>query len=439
MLIRINKGLDIPVAGAPVQAIDKAGPIETIALIGQDFPGLKPKLCVEQGQRVKLGGLLFTDKLSGVSHTSPGCGVISQIHRGHRNSLDSITITLDGNDEEIFPCFSKQDLNNLDPGSIRQHLQDSGLWSALRSRPFNAPPAIHSQPHALFVTAMDSNVLAADPAVIIANYQQEFIDGLTIMSRMAEVPIFTCKAPEAAIPVPEIKRLNVVEFSGPHPAGLVGTHIHNLFPARYDRPVWHINYQDVIAIGKLFTTGRLWVERIVSLAGPQVQRPRLIQTRIGANIGDLVNDELKPGNNCIVSGPLLSGLRVQDVHSALGRYHLQISVIASGNRGKGDHFSINSLLPTFQRKHRRYHFSDATHGKQRPLFPLGNFEKIFPLDIFPTALLKALLIEDLEMAQSLGCLELDEEDLALCSFVCCSKQDYGAALRQCLTRIQAEI
>ena len=439
MLIRIKKGLDIPVAGAPAQVTDKTVSTESIAVIGQDYPGLKPRLHVEQGQRVKLGELLFTDKISGVRYTSPGCGITSQIHSGPRHSLNSITIALDGNDEENFPHIPEQDLSRLDPDSIRKQLQDSGLWSAFRTRPFNAPPAIQSQPHAMFITAMDTNALSADPAVIIANYPQDFFNGLTILSRLAEVPVFVCKSPGTDIPVPDLQKIKIVEFSGPHPAGLPGTHIHYLFPAGYDRPVWHINYQDVIAVGKLFTTGRLWVNRIVSLAGPQVQRPRLIHTRIGANIDELVKDELKPGNNCIVSGPLISGRRVQHVHSALGRYHLQISAIISNSNSKGSLFTINSLLPAFLRKHRHYNFTDATHGKQRPLLPLGNFERIFPLDMFPTALLKALLFEDLEMAQSMGCLELDEEDLALCSFVCCSKQDYGMALSQCLTRIQAEM
>lgn len=440
MLIRIKKGLDLPVAGTPLQVIEAGRSVQSVALIGADHPGLKPTLHVSQGQRVKLGELLFTDKSSAVAYTAPGCGIISHIHRGHRHSLESIVVQLDGNDEEVFSAFPRHALAALSAEVVRHQLQRSGLWSALRSRPFNRPPKISSQPDALFVTAMDSNALAADPALIIAHHKEDFIDGLTVVSRLADVPVFVCKAAGADIPLADHGTIKVVEFSGPHPAGLVGTHIHFLFPVSGDRCVWHLHYQDVIAIGKLFSSGRLWIERIISLAGPQVQRPRLIRSRMGASVNDLVEGELKPGENRIISGPLLCGRHARQAHAWLGRYHLQLGIIEeyhAAEHAQRPTFSVNRLVPAWLRRQAPRSFTTAMHGQQRPLLPLGNFEKVMPLDILPTPLLKALLVGDLETALDLGCLELDEEDLSLCSFVCCSKLDYAAALRRCLSSIEA--
>ncbi len=441
MLFHLKKGLDIPIDGAPQQIVETAGTVQSVALTGLDYLDLKPRMRVKQGQRVKLGELLFTDKSTGVSHTSPGSGVVSHIHYGPRHRLETIVIQLDGEEEEVFSCYQREELAGLDTEVVRHQLQISGLWSAFRGRPFSKPPEINSQAHALFVSAIDSDALAADPAIVIAQFEQDFIDGLTVISRLADVPVYVCKAAGSVIPQAKQNNIKVVEFSGPHPAGLVGTHIHYLHPVDKNTCVWHLNYQDLIAIGKLFTSGRLWVERIVSLAGPQVKRPRLVRSRIGANINELLEGEIKKGENRVVSGSLLSGRHVRHQHVWLGRYHLQVSVIEEYNnlaRAQGKVFSINQFLPAFARRESSYSFTTATHGAQRHLLPIGNFEQVLPLDILPSLLFKALMVEDLATAQSLGCLELDEEDLSLCSFVCCSKIDYAAALRLCLSRIESD-
>jgi Na+-transporting NADH:ubiquinone oxidoreductase subunit A len=255
--------------------------------------------------------------------------------------------------------------------------------------------------------------------------------------------VYLCKAPYVDLPQGDSERISTVEFSGPHPSGLPGTHIHLLDPVGARGSVWHLGYQDVIAVGKLFTSGRLWVERIVAVGGPLVKRPRLIRARLGASLDDLTRGELAEGEARVISGSVLSGRRARRAENHLGRYHNQVSVIAEARvRGdgalNGRTFSTHSLFVSSQPRKRKFAFTTALHGRQTAMVPLGSFERVMPLDILPTQLLRALLVGDTDMAQALGCLELDEEDLALCSFVCPSKLNYGPLLRSALTQIEKE-
>jgi Na+-transporting NADH:ubiquinone oxidoreductase subunit A len=293
---------------------------------------------------------------------------------------------------------------------------------------------------------MDTNPLAADPAVVINGNEQCFKNGLLVLTRFLEGTVYLCKAEGAAIPQDDLDTLIVSEFSGPHPAGLSGTHIHFLDPVNRKKSVWSINYQDVIAIGHLFTTGKLLVDRVIALAGPQVERPRLVRTRLGASIAELVEDELKAGENRIVSGSLLCGRHAAGEQAYLGRYHQQVSVIREGREqefiawlkpGK-EKFSVFNLFSSKLAKGKRFGFSTTTAGDARPMVPVGTYEVVMPLDILPTPLLRALIVGDIETAEALGCLELDEEDLALCTYVCPGKYDYGQLLRESLNRILKE-
>jgi Na+-transporting NADH:ubiquinone oxidoreductase subunit A len=275
MLIKIRKGLDIPITGQPEQEIYDKPAVNSVALLGPDYNGLKPTVQVAEGDRVKLGQTLFTDKTTAVNYTSPGSGVVSAVHRGERRVLQSVVISLEGDEEETFTSYSQQELPRLSREQVRDNLLASGLWTALRTRPYSKVPApdAFALPQSIFVTAMDSNPLALKSDVVINSYQQDFQNGLTAISG---------------------SQITIAEFQGRHPAGLVGTHIHCLDPVSAAKTVWHLNYQDVIAIGKLFTTGRLWTERTISLAGPLIRTPRLIRTRLGANTEELVDGELPP-------------------------------------------------------------------------------------------------------------------------------------------------
>ncbi|PKF71993.1 NADH:ubiquinone reductase (Na(+)-transporting) subunit A [Pseudomonas fluvialis] len=444
-MITIKRGLDLPITGTPAQRIEAARPVRSVAIVGFDYHGMKPTMNVQVGDRVKLGQVLFSDKKNpGVVFTAPGAGVVSAIHRGQQRVLQSVVIDLDGDEQETFASYSAAQLDTLDAQAVRDNLQQSGLWTALRTRPYSKVPAVDAVPSSIFVTAIDTHPLAADPALVIAEQAEAFEQGLKVLSRLARV--FLCKAPGAALPGENLSQVKTESFAGPHPAGLAGTHIHFLDPVSANKTVWSIGYQDVIAVGKLFITGQLSVERVVALGGPVVEQPRLLRTRLGACLNELTAGELKPGNNRVISGSVFGGRNARGAFAYLGRYHQQVSCLAEGNDREMLHYlragvNKHSVLNVFVSKlmgGKRFDFTTTTNGSPRAMVPVGNYEKVMPLDILPTQLLRLLIVGDTEMAQKLGCLELDEEDLALCSYVCAGKYEYGPILRDNLTRIEKE-
>lgn len=451
MVIKIKKGLDLPISGTPEQRVHEAKAINHVGVFGVDHIDMKPAMLVSEGDKVKLGQVLFEHKkVSGVRFTAPGAGKVIAIHRGARRILQSIVIRLDeSGDEERFTAYETGQLTSLTEEQVVDNLVTSGLWVTLRTRPYSKIPDPTTRPAAIFVTAMDSNPLAADPAPIIAAEADSFGHGLTVLSRLGSMPLWVCKSPNAELPLPQgLEHLQQASFEGPHPAGLVGTHIHFIEPVNARKTVWHLNYQEVIAIGKLFTSGRLWTERIVALGGPQVKQPRLLRTRLGACLEELVEGELQAGEHRIISGPVWSGRHAVDWSSYLGRHHLQVCVLQEARErefmgwlspGRRKFSQTNVMLSSlFRHRGEKFHFTTSQNGSPRAMVPFGTFEEIMPLDILPTYLLRYLVVGDTDMAQKLGCLELDEEDLALCSFVCVGKNEYGLALRRVLSQIEKE-
>jgi Na+-transporting NADH:ubiquinone oxidoreductase subunit A len=448
-MIRIKQGLDIPIAGAPEQKIHPAPAVHTVGVMGRDYHAYKrlPTLLVSEGDRVRLGQPLVRGKhLTSVTTTAPGSGVVEYIERGARRFLETIAIRLEGDEEETFNAWRPDELAGLNAAQVRENLLASGLWLAFRTRPYSLVADPETEPHAIFVTAIDTSPLAADPAVVIADAPEDFANGLTVLSRLIPGKVHVCKAAGAALPTGSAPNLQVNEFSGPHPAGLPGTHIHFLAPVSARRSVWHLNYQDVIAIGRLFTTGRLSPERVVALCGPAVFNPRLIRTRLGASTNDLVNDELRHGEARVISGSVLSGDQAVGRTAFLGRYHQQVSVLSEGRKreffgwmapGLNKYSASKVFLSSLLGK-REFRLTTSQNGSPRAMVPTGTFERVMPLDILPTQLLRALVVQDTDTAQALGCLELDEEDLALCTFVDTGKYDYGTILRDNLQRIMKE-
>lgn len=447
MRIRIKKGLDLPINGAPQQVISDDKTVASVAVVGGDYVGMKPTMLVGEGDRVKLGQPLFEDKKNpGVIYTSPGAGEVVAINRGHKRVLQSVVIRLEGDGEETFESYDTARLQSLDREATQANLLNSGLWTALRTRPYSKVPVPGTAPRSIFVTAMDSNPLAPDPSAIIAEYRDDFVHGLMVLGNLTDGRLYVCKAPQSNIPVGGVSKVEVAEFVGPHPAGNPGTHIHFIDPVSVQRTVWHIGYQDVIAIGRLFTTGRLSVERVVALTGPMVENPRLIRTRIGANTDDLLRGELKNIESRAISGSVLNGRRAAGWASYLGRYHNQLTVLEENRDrefmgwmapGASKFSKINVFTSSFNRS-RTFDFTTTQNGSPRAMVPIGNYEEVMPLDILPTQLLRALLVRDTDSAQALGCMELDEEDLALCSFVCVGKYEFGPALRASLEQIERE-
>ncbi|REJ72777.1 MAG: Na(+)-translocating NADH-quinone reductase subunit A [Planctomycetota bacterium] len=446
--IRIRKGLDIPIAGAPDQQIESGPPVKRIALVGPDYVGLKPTMLVAEGDRVQLGQPLFADKKTeGVVYTSPACGRVVAVNRGERRVFQSLVIDLEGDDSVTFESALSGGPANASPEQIRELLVESGLWTALRTRPFSKVPAPETSPAAIFVQAIDTNPLAAQPLVVLRERPDEFHAGLAALTRLTEGTVYLCSEPGADLPGADEAGVSQVEVDGPHPAGLAGTQIHFLEPVSLSKTVWYVGYQDVIAIGALMTTGRLDVQRVVSLAGPQVEKPRLLRTRLGANLSELTAGQLKSGENRVISGSVLSGRKADGPFDFLGRYHQQVSVILEGRereflgwqRPGADKFSATrAFLAAFAADGRRFDLTTSRHGGKRAMVPIGVYEKVMPHDMLPTFLLRALITGDTEQAQALGALELDEDDVALCTFVCPGKYVYGPMLRQTLNHIEKE-
>ena len=442
-MIEIKTGLDLPIKGSPKQEIGKSNAFKRVAVIGSDYPGMKPTMLVKEGDQVKLGQPLFADKKNeGVYFTSPGSGKVIEINRGERRLFQSVVIELDGKDTAL-KFKAHNDLGALTRKAVVEELVESGLWTSIRRRPYEKIPAIDAVPHSIFVNAMDTNPLAGDQALAITRQPKAFVDGISVMSKLTEGTVFVCRDPEASF---DAGSAQVAMFSGKHPAGLVGTHIHHLDPVGEGKEVWHVSAQDVIAIGRLCREGILTTERVVSLAGPSVKSPRLVLTRVGASVEELTSGELIDGSHRIVSGSILGGRTASGVYGYLGRYHQQISVLEEGTHrvpfgwlspGTNKHsvmgIYLSKLVPT-----KLLEFTTNTNGSPRAMVPIGTYEKIMPLDILPTQLLRSLIVGDTDMAVKLGALELAEEDLALCTYVCPGKYEYGPILRDNLTTIELE-
>lgn len=446
-MFRIRKGLDLPISGVPEQHVTTGASIHHVAIVGDDYVGMRPAMLVQEGDRVIKGQALFEDKKNpGVMFTAPASGTVVAIHRGERRVLQSVVIQIEGDEKREFARFDAADLATLSHDAVQTQLLESGLWTALRTRPYSKTPVPGTVPAAIFVMAIDTNPLSADPQPLILAERNAFDAGLSVLTRLTPGKVHVCQASGGKLGGHPQGQVAFNEFAGPHPAGLVGTHIHFLEPVSLTKQVWHLNYQDVIAIGKLFTTGELCAERIIAIGGPQATQPRLVRTLLGADLTALLAGETKEGENRIISGSVLSGRHATGPMAWLGRFHLQVSVVLEGREKElfgwvlpgAEKYSVTrTTLGHFLRR-KLFNFSTSTNGGERAMVPIGNYERVMPLDILPTVLLRDLLAGDTDGAQALGCLELDEEDLALCTYVCPGKYEYGPVLREVLTRIEQE-
>lgn len=446
-LYKLKKGLDLPINGSPLQEVKGKLLPKSVALLGEDYVSMKPTMLVSIGEEVKTGQLLFTDKkMPDVKYTSPGCGKIAEINRGEKRAFKSIVVELNGSAEITFNSHSENELNKLSRKTVTSQLLDSGEWTAIRVRPMSKVADPSTIPHSIFITAMDSNPLAPAIEKIIEGNENYFIAGQIALSKLTDGKVFICKAPESNIPKFDDSNISFEEFDGPHPAGNVGTHIHFVDPVGRKKFIWHVTAHDVIAIGHLFLTGRILTQRIVALAGSSVKQPRLIETYKGACLAEVTSGELKDGKNRIISGSVLSGRNAEGNEGYLGKYHNTVSVIKEDTEKRffgwiapgANLYSHKNVVLSKLIPNKKFNFSTALHGGQRAIVPSGSFEQIVPMDIIPTYLLRSLAVFDLEEAEKLGVLELDEEDLALCTFVCPSKLDYGPMLRENLNIIEKE-
>ena len=449
-MIRIKKGLDIPIYGSPAEEIVDSKKSRSVAILGDDYVGMKPTMLVEEGDQVKLGQPLFEDKKNpGVLVTSPAGGKVEAINRGNRRVLQSIVIEVDSNEDFVqFNSYTEDDLSNATKETIREQLISSGMWTAFRTRPYSKTPNIETSPANIFISALDTQPLSPNPEHIINIQKNDFNFGISVLKRLVSCPIHLSVSNNSKLDIHEDDQLKTHIFTGPHPSGLVGTQMHFISPASLTNINWSIGYQDVIAIGKLFKTGLLSVERVISLAGPQVNEPSYIKTRLGACTDELTAGELTQRENRIISGSVISGREAIGAYAYLGRYHNQVSVVAEAN--SKDREFMNWLTPgprkfskiplflssLFPKK--IFKFKALMNGSDRPIVPIGVYEEVLPLNMLPAMLLRNVVLMDTEKIQDLGGLELDEEDLSLCSYVCPGKYDFGSLLRAGLNKIEVE-
>ncbi|MFY0618276.1 Na(+)-translocating NADH-quinone reductase subunit A [Shimia sp.] len=441
----LKKGLNLPIAGAPGDGIHEGAAVKTVAVLGADYKGLKPRIAVAEGDVVGAGAPILAHKDTPEAKVvAPVTGRIKAINRGARRKLLSVEIEVDASAAEPVDFSSVGDASTRE--GLAERLCAAGLWTSFRTRPYSKVPAGNAIADAIYVNAMDTEPLSADAAVVIADAGDAFAKGLAAVAMLTEGNTYLCHENGVQIAGADVAGVTVATFSGPHPAGLAGTHMHFLEPPSASKVVWTIGYHDVIAIGRLLETGTIDASRVVALSGPLCSNPRLVRTLDGASLAELTAGEIQSDVPVrLISGSILSGYAGEAVETYLGRYARQVTVIEEDHkqipmgwiRPMPSKYSFLPVLGSAFAK-KLYPLTSNLNGGRRAMVPLGTFEQLMPQDFLPTQLTRALLVMDTDEAQKLGALELDEEDLGLIGFACPAKYEYGEALRDSLTKIERE-
>ncbi|MDF1837655.1 MAG: NADH:ubiquinone reductase (Na(+)-transporting) subunit A [Planctomycetota bacterium] len=444
--IKTRRGLNVPIHGAIQSSEIHEAPAPTqVALLPQESWGIKVAMLVQEGASVKIGTPLFADRRDEkVTFGSPAAGTVTEIRRGHRRAVLAVVIDVDGDECIEVPTL---DASGASPDSIREALTASGLWPCLRQRPFDKVAQSGDTPRAIIVQAHDSRPLAAAPQDLLAGRKDAFQHGLALLHKMVGTKTFLCVKDGTNWQDWTAPGVTMQAFDGPHPSGTAGFSIHSLCPAGAEAITWHIDAQDVADIGETFLKGRIPTRRVVALTGPTANKPRLVATQRGAHVSTVVQDESSATETRVITGSVLEGqiANPTDPKSFLGRYSNQVSLMDGTTKRDfmawalpvaGRFTTTNTMLDKFFKK--KFKYDVDSNGSKRAIVPLGDYEKVMPMDILPTQLIKALAAHDLESAEKLGALELAEEDLALCEFVDTSKQPLTEMLRTMLTRIEKE-
>lgn len=441
----LRKGLNVPISGAPKPEIEDGPVVRTVGLLGDDYLGLKPRISVAEGDAVERGSPIINDKdMPDVQVVSPVSGTVKAINRGARRKLISVEIDVDESTAQPVDFSNVGDLSTAE--GVAERLCAAGLWTSFRTRPYSKIPDPASRPAAIFVAAMDTEPLAADPEPIIQEEPVAFTEGLKAIASLSAGKTYLCYRDGAKIPGDDIPGVEAAGFAGPHPAGLAGTHMHFLEPPGAGKTVWTIGYQDVIVIGRLMKTGTHDASRVIALTGPACANPRLVRTIAGASMDELAAADVPTDRPVrMISGSVLSGRSGEGPSAYLGRYARQITLIEEDReqiplgwiRPMPSKYAFQPVLGSALSR-KLFPLTSNLNGGRRAMVPLGTFEELMPQDFLPTQLLRALLVMDTDQAQALGALELDEEDLGLVGFACPAKYEYGLALRDCLTRIEKE-
>lgn len=441
-VIHLKKGFDILLEGEAAEVVDASAVITTYAVQPPNFRGILPipKLVVEEGAEVKAGDVLFFDKNQpDIKYVAPVSGEIAEIRRGDKRAITELVILADK--EQKHKSFEVPDLDKADRASLKAFLMESGVWPMINQRPYDIVPDPSKDPRNIFISTFDTAPLAPDLNFVVAGKEAAFQKGLDVLGKMTDGHVFLgmdargSKAPAEAF----TKATGVVRrwFNGKHPVGNVGVQIHHTFPIVNDDVVWTLDVQAVITIGNLFLEGKLNTERLVAVAGAEVEKPCYVKTFCGANIGQLLKDRLKSDHVRIISGDVLTG-QAKAEDQFLNFRDDQVTVVQ-----EGDYYEMFGWLipgsprPSVSRTYPNFIFPDVkfkadtnTHGEKRAFVVTGQYEDVLPMDIYPQHLMKSILVNDVEKMEALGIKELSEEDIALCEFVCTSKQPLQDILRE---------
>lgn len=436
-VIKIKKGLDIQIAGQADKVFGQAELPELFAVKPTDFHGVVPKMAAKVGDKVKAGTVLFFDKYRPeIKFVSPISGELAAVNRGERRKILEVVVKSDGADEK--EQFDTANAADLSKEQIVEKLQAAGLWPFIRKRPYDVIADANETPKAFFISGFDSAPLAPDMDFILSGQESAMQAGIDVIKQLCDNVHIGVRNDAASKVFNGLKGVTVHAFSGPHPAGNVGVQIHHTMPVNKGEVVWVAQPQEIVAIGKLFTEGIYDADRIVVLAGSEVEKKGYYRTKLGASISTLVKNNVKSDDSLrYISGNVLTGKQIEE-DGYLGTYHSQVTVIPEGDYyefmgwampGFGK-FSLSHSFFSWMCKKKEYRLDANMHGGLRSFVVSGQYDKVLPMDILPEFLFRAILVEDIDKMEQLGIYELAEEDIALCEFVCTSKQPLQATLRK---------
>jgi Na+-transporting NADH:ubiquinone oxidoreductase subunit A len=441
-VISLKKGFDIKLEGAAPPIVDEMVKANTFAVQPPNFRGISPipKLVVEIGDSVKAGDLLFFDKKNeDVKYVAPVSGEIIAVNRGDRRSITEVVILADK--EQQYKSLPVFDLEQSGREALVSYLLENGGWAFLRQRPYDIIANHLDIPDNIFISTFDSAPLAPDSNLVVKGREAAFQKGLEVLGKLTKGKVhlgLDANGPTA--PAAVFTQATGVEkhwFQGQHPVGNVGIQIHHIAPITPKTVVWTLGVQEVISLGAMFTEKRFHAERIVALTGSELVAPKYVRTFIGANIGELINGHLKQEHVRYISGDVLSGSK-KNPENFLNYYDDQVTVIEEGDKFEVFGWllpdmgtpSASKALPGWLFPNTKYNVNTNTHGEKRAFVVTGQYEDVLPMDIYPQQLMKAVLTNDYEKMEGLGIHELVEEDIAICEFVCTSKQELQHILRQ---------
>ena len=432
--ITLKKGLDIKLNGKAKNVLVDAQKTKMFAVQPTDFEGIIPKLLVKPGAEVKAGTVLFFAKKNpNIKFTSPVSGVVKQIVRGERRRILHVLIEADS--ENSYEEFKTSDISSLSEENIKETLLNSGVWPFIRQRPYAIIADPETKPKSIFISAFDSAPLGVDYEFILSNEVANFQKGIDILSKLTDGNInlnIDGKADSSFFS--NIKGVELNKFIGKHPAGTIGTQINKIDPINKGEFVWYVNPQDVVIIGRLFSEGKFDARKIIALVGSQVSEPKYYNTIIGAELNVFNDEALNDKSNRVINGDVLTGIIA---NGFIGAYNSQVSVIPEGNyyeffgwiSPRFKKFSMSKTYMSWLMPSKEYSLDTNVNGGDRALVVTGEYEKVVPMDILPTYLVKACLAEDIDKMEQLGIYEVAEEDLALCEFVCTSKIEVQKIIR----------